>query len=621
VTAYGEDPAPTGPAGSHADRRPDGGVSAARATGYGVLLVVLLGVLYALLQRGYWSPGNDSEFYLTTARNILAGRGYVFNGQPYGHAPPGWPAFLALLMALSRSFWVLNAAAKLLFLCAAFVQYRLLLRLTTPVRAFVCVFVAATLWYWFRFTYVLYSESLFVFLGSLALLGACQVAEGRREWWRLAGVALLCAAMVTTRWLGTVAAGVVALAAVTGEIRPKLARNWAAAGLCVLVAGAGFVLVYAESTSGALAQPGALPLPEEEYQSSDPAAQRQASKLRQIPLLGETALADYVRRVAGAGQWMSELYSAAAQLAPSDSRIRVAFNVAGWVLWLAVVVFAVPRVKRKEWLWAGLLLYAGFLVLRWRPRGRYLILFAPLLTLSVWVGMEQALGWLARGRRPLLTKAQVWMPRCWLALLLACNLALVGAAAWVQRSEDFYGAFYAGQCKPLVNACYYLRLHARPDSRIAVSLKEWNLGRVKLTRFGCGVVSFLTDRPVVPTAAPRRDWTEPSAEFVKWAGQNNVSYLLYRPPTSPWRLWHFRATLLQRWLTGKNEVPENPSWLLYRIENGRAVRIEPPEVRNWPTEVPPVVDLRSWKQQEDSAAPQAVPGGTPPSRQPAAEAK
>jgi hypothetical protein len=549
-----------------------------------------LGAMYALLQNGHWTPGNDSELYLTLARNLAAGRGYVFNGQPFGHYPPGWPALLALVMSVSRSFWVLNALAKALLLGAAAFCYLAMLRFTTPRRAAVCVFLSATLWFWFRFSYVLYSESLFLFLTSLGLLLALQVSEGRTQPWRIGALAVVCAAMATTRWLGLVAAGVMALTAVSGRARPLPGRRWLAFASVVVAAGCVFVLWYVGTAEGLLADADAGWLLEDVADAGMPDAhwpQKMESRLRRIPLLSWRGVPLLAARVAGAGAWICRMLWPAAQLGSSDLRIAIVVDVVGTVLWLFVAVFAWQRLKRREWLWLGMLLYAGFLVVRWRPRGRYLVPFAPFWILAVWVGAERLFGWLGRGGSRFWRAAAFWVPRCLLAVVLVSNLCVYSVASWVQRSGDFYATFRAGQCRQLVEAGHYVAHNTPPGAPVAVSLLAQNLGRTRKSRGGLSAMALLTDRPLVPfTPADGAPWPDP--DFVEWARGAGISYVLYRPPTSPWRLWHFRAPWLQRLITGQRDIPTNPYWVLYRVEGDRLVPVQTPRVSGWPDRVPPV---------------------------------
>ena len=60
-----------------------------------LLTMSLVATLYLLCANPYWVPGGDSELYIAIARNLATGEGYLFNGQPVGMVPPGWPALMA----------------------------------------------------------------------------------------------------------------------------------------------------------------------------------------------------------------------------------------------------------------------------------------------------------------------------------------------------------------------------------------------------------------------------------------------------------------------------------------------------------------------------------------------
>ena len=118
--------------------------------------------------------------YLSAARSILLGEGYTFNGNRLGHYPPGWPVFLAGLMTVSTSFHFINGVAKLLIIAGGLIYYAVLLRYTSPVRAFICVLLSATLWQWFRYGSVLMSESLFIFLTAMGTDHSYQTLSDKR---------------------------------------------------------------------------------------------------------------------------------------------------------------------------------------------------------------------------------------------------------------------------------------------------------------------------------------------------------------------------------------------------------------------------------------------------------
>ena len=104
-------------------------------------------------------------------------------------------------------------------------------------------------------------------------------------------------------------------------------------------------------------------------------------------------------------------------------------------------------------------------------------------------------------------------------------------------------------------------------------------------------MAFLTDRHIVIAKLPSKYAGAPDAQLIAWAKANDVAYYVHRPPISPWRLWHFRAPWLQRWMTGQQEIPHNPYWVLYRMYDDRAEEVDVPEVSGWPTHVPPCVDV------------------------------
>ena len=566
---------------------------------YGVLLCAVLGCLYALLQNGYWTPASDSEVYLTTARNILAGRGYVFSGVPVAHYPPGWPLFLAGVMALSRSFWVLNAVAKLLLLCAAFLYYRLLLRLTDARRAFVCVLTAATLWLWFHWGYALMSESLFIFLVASALVVALQVRDGRTKGWRIAGLILLCMALAATRWAGVIAAGVVALTAIGGELKPRLNRKWCCFVLIILASCATFASLRWLTRSGVLAPtPVAGPTVAQPDDSSPavPGGNADAKKIARkmvrlgaVPVVHSHGLSRYLRKLGDLGASTSRLFWPVAKLAPTYRLVNLVFSVVGWVLLVFVINFAWRQARHKDWLWVGLVLCMVLLTLIRKPKGRYLAPFAPLWIHAIWAGSASLLERVARGAPPLWRGVASHAPACFIGFVLTCNMVVYLSAAWVQRADDYYATFRAGQYKDLVNMAEYIARNAPTDARIAVSLQRENLGRTKTSRGTVATLVLLTDRTIVagpPLQCIKNGGDQASAQ--EWMKKRGVSYLLLRLPTSPWRLWHFRVPWLQRWVTGQKDIPHNPYWVFYRMADGVAERVWPPEAKDYPRRVPPI---------------------------------
>jgi hypothetical protein len=86
---------------------------------------------------------------------------------------------------------------------------------------------------------------------------------------------------------------------------------------------------------------------------------------------------------------------------------------------------------------------------------------------------------------------------------------------------------------------------------------------------------LLTDRAV--RGGPVGCAGEPNDVLLRWASKYDVKYYLYRPPVSPWRALHFKLRRVQQILTGKEDIPENPSWVLYEIKKGGAVKVDLPD--------------------------------------------
>src|SRR3954468_25013111 len=93
--------------------------------------MVILGVAYVLLHNGKWQSGPDTAFYISVARNVASGKGFVFNGAVVGRIPPLWPAVLAAGMKVSTSFAFLNWLPMIFLLGAMGVWYWVLRRLSS----------------------------------------------------------------------------------------------------------------------------------------------------------------------------------------------------------------------------------------------------------------------------------------------------------------------------------------------------------------------------------------------------------------------------------------------------------------------------------------------------------
>ena len=88
------------------------------------MLVLALGALLALSTRPVWTLDPDAAAYLTLARSVADGQGYVLESGPGAEAlphakyPPGWPLMLAAVIRVAgpesyRAFHLLSVALLL----------------------------------------------------------------------------------------------------------------------------------------------------------------------------------------------------------------------------------------------------------------------------------------------------------------------------------------------------------------------------------------------------------------------------------------------------------------------------------------------------------------------------
>jgi hypothetical protein len=246
-------------------------------------------------------------------------------------------------------------------------------------------------------------------------------------------------------------------------------------------------------------------------------------------------------------------------------------NIIGWGLILLCVLTAWRDGKIGHWIWVGGFLYCMAMVFRMRtPNPRYLVPVAPLLVLGVIRGLE----YLRAAQSPWKGLWNLSLGTFVVSVLLV-NGVLWGIDVYIDHSSDFYGRYRAGETADLIAAADYMRARGVKDGEIAVSVFYDNLGRERPNGEGLRSMIMLTGRDVrgAPAATPE----EPNDVMLKWAGKYDVKYYLYRPPVSPWRALHFKVKRVQQILTGKEEIPDNPDWVLYELGKKAAVKVELPQ--------------------------------------------
>jgi hypothetical protein len=416
---------------------------------------------------------------------------------------------------------------------------------------------------------------------------------------------VLCAGLVFVRWAGLVTWVLPAAVLLTGDIRKVGWKRIAMVGVLGAVGvGSFFALRYQ------LKQLGAGSLANETSRDRTAVPDRNLPDSPRSVLLDERVVVPnvdtqqlsrnlykfipsgsarlYLERTLSAGTWMSTLFWMPAKLAVSDPRIDLAVNIFGWLLLIPLLVWLVVEMRRGQWIWIGTVVTCGLLVLRWSSANeRYLIPVAPLLLLGPWLGFEYLhKRFVTRpGRWQTIAKIVALAPIVSVAICNGCLLAIDIAIA---RSDDFYAHHHAGRSQQLVAAAHWLMNERNlGDNELAVSPLYLNLRRPVQNSFAIRVMNVLTDRNIL--TVPRKVCEgAPDEHLVAWAAENNVHYYLYRPPDSPWRVWHFRVKWLQEWITEEQVTQINPAWELYELKDGQATLLNPPNVRDWPKRLPGV---------------------------------
>lgn len=535
---------------------------------YWLVGLAILGVAYALLHNDKLVSGPDTSYYISVARNVALGKGYVFNGAVVGRAPPLWPAVLAMGMKVSASFGFLNWLPMIFLLGGMSVWYWVLRRLADGRWSLTAMVLAGILFFTYTASMQLRTEALFSLVFSLAVLVAMQIAEGKRLWWRAAVLIVLCMVMVSVRWAGMAAWVVVGAALVSGK-RPIRMSQLVVASLSLLATIGTFGMTRLVLLN--------LPQPERTWQievgKRGPKIPDEDTEgtVKMQTLLSKKGITGTSLSILNSGKWMSSVMWMPMYMGIAHNAVGIVTNIIGWGLILLCALTAWRDGKVGQWIWVGAFLYCAAMAFRMRvPNPRYLVPVAPLLVLGIMRGLEH------------LRDAQSPWRGLWKFLLgafvvsvLLVNGVLWGIDVWINHSSNFYGRYRAGETEKLIQSGDYMRERGVKDGQIAVSVFYLNLGRQRPNGEGLRSMILLTDRAV--RGAPAACAGEPNDALLKWASKYDVKYYLYRPPASPWRALHFKLRRVQQILTGKEDIAENPSWVLYEIGKKGAVKVQLPE--------------------------------------------
>ncbi|KPK65868.1 MAG: hypothetical protein AMK73_01700 [Planctomycetes bacterium SM23_32] len=559
-----------------------------------LLLVTILGLVYAALHNGRLVPGGgDDLFYLSVARNLARSGRYIWNGSPVTKVPPAWPLAISWLMRLSTLFAVLDLLPMLLCLLAAAIWYWVLRNFASPARSFTVALIGATLFHWHRSSCHFYSEAMFSPLLAGALLVALRIRDGKGGARRILLLVLLCASMVMVRYAAVLFWPVIAGALVSKQLRLPWDRRVLAAALTSLAFAGTFFGVWTALQTNARKELARLQaqlaeLPEGSAGSAALQACASATdtdlakRSRKLKRLTSPQIATRLRQTLASGRWLARLLWPPTQLDRRWGALALVANTAGWAL-IALFLFAgLEAARNGEWIWMGEALHCAAFAALWSvPNGRYLAPTAPLLLLGIWRGAEEVsrLPWLARYSRHVCAANRVL-----LASVLLCNGLIWAFSAAVVHSERFQTLCMAGEYGELVAVAEFLTSNSLADGGLAIApATSSGQRRYAWHRLASRTANLLTDRIVV-TCPPGLAECPPNDELVRWAGKCAVRFYLGRAPSAPARQWHIRLPSSEERTSGPGSVPA--FFELYEFSEGEVHKVRLPSKAGEVTRVP-----------------------------------
>jgi hypothetical protein len=553
------------------------------------LTIAALLLIYGLLQNACWIPSGDSEVYISIARNLARGDGYVFNGQPVAMVPPGWPLAMAILMKITPYFLPLKLFAMSCMIGFFACGYWIVRRFASPNRTVAIILLTAMLSVVYPATYWLISEGLFCVLSAAALLLAMRIGEKRDAWWRIVLMSVLCAAAVSVRWAGVINMLLIAAALLQGELKPRVNRQWIALAICsVLTIGTFFalrhVLTITPEQATAAAEFGGTGEDSGAAGDTDVTlTDRQVAS--QYKLITGTANSDgYGQRLINWGRWFAFLYWQPFRAAVAFHALSLLCNGVGWIVILLLGMTALFAARRRQWLWLALLMYTGGLALNWpNINARYLVPVSFLLTLGIFLAADHLVE-LARDNA-LFRRCAAGALYLFVAVTLLCNLALYALEVSVQRSREVYRAYEAGLHQNLIASAKFLSGQGVADGTVAISSRYQNLGRTRSSPYALRAMTMLTGKAMVPV--PFKLTGPPSTALRRWLFNHHIDWYVYEPPVSPWRIGHLRMAWVEQKLTGvPPPLEDQAGFKLYRVDDDKMPEVQPPPTGRWPTRVP-----------------------------------
>lgn len=379
------------------------------AAGAAVALLYLAGVVNA------WWPTPDSALYQGLGRNLISGKGYVFNGKPHTTVTPGLPVLMGLTERLAGqdAFWAKNLMMCLTGLASLAVAYATLRRMVEPRLAFAAVLAAALCHVYYDHSHLILTDAPFALLFWAVAYSARRMLTGSWAW--AAGAAVLSAGAIMIRLPGLALLGPLAVALAVEKPSPS---SDARAGRRVVIGGV--ILATIVATAAGFYVVGRC--------------------LSDEPSLYVTSHLANPQRGLGFRLWQLALLSV--KLPETTGQLFTDLQ-GPWIMLLGYPLLAVIAAGMTSLWRRGLrmpavatVLSVGTLVLAANvnaSKARYLMPVAPLIALGLLEGVVVTLEWIRR-RRGLATEPRTG------AKAVLITVAVIGAvnSPWLLRSACYY---------------------------------------------------------------------------------------------------------------------------------------------------------------------------------------
>ncbi|MCD6415414.1 MAG: glycosyltransferase family 39 protein [Planctomycetes bacterium] len=520
-----------------------------------VALFIIAG--YLLLVNPYWHFTPDSGVYLALGRNLLTGRGYVFNGLPHAKYPGGMPYLLAALMRVSTTFLWLNFASCIIVLSALGLLYLLLRDIVDlPTRLLVTLLTAVSFWT-HEYASSQMSEAPFLLASNAAIL--CLVYYLRPQCKNRAAALLgICAFLALASWFRAFSffwAGPFAVSLLLTPGR-RSAKSRLASALLIVAVLVGCLFVYRHWSHTRF-----LAAQEQQLLASE-AQGRQLPPYRSQPNWTTVRLAT----IAWPG-WFTMILAPQWRLLAKWGMPLAIIHAVDWMV-LLVIALGVWAAFRRGQVFVGAipLFLAPFAAFGWDfTWGRYAIGVIPFVIILFLMGVKSLAS--VVNRKSSFSFKPLTVTCLAAAVILCVHGTLFVGDVLVQRRRDFYKVYRGGVYAEMMGILQFLQKDAPPGD---VGVQKQNMQAVPLLT-GRRCVSLW---PYVWREGP--DALQKLRDFAR---SRRLRYLFTLDYTQPWPVWHIRRTARSSAGGGASY------WQLweYHSDSDELLRVRVRPSYDWPT--------------------------------------